>query len=89
GQQPLPRERENEPQWKKIPSGRSWPIAGVRQVTCKLAMAKSRRMTVSEGAMRRTLFLVHHVKSSWDGVALPDKEGVIAPEVHVGETRKL
>lgn len=64
-------------------------IAGVRQVTCKQAMAKSRRMTVSEGAMRRTLFLVHHVKSSWDGVALPDKEGVIAPEVHVGETRKL
>lgn len=28
--------------------------------------------------MKRTLFLVRHAKSSWDGVALPDKERPLA-----------
>ncbi len=35
-------------------------------------------MPVEEGSMKRTLFLIRHAKSSWDGVALPDKERPLA-----------
>jgi phosphohistidine phosphatase len=41
-------------------------------------MKKHRGVPVEEGSMKRTLFLVRHAKSSWDGVALPDKERPLA-----------
>jgi phosphohistidine phosphatase len=55
-----------------------WLRVGVRHATRKQTMAKCRRKAVAEGSLKRTLFLVRHAKSSWDGVALPDKERPLA-----------
>ena len=36
------------------------------------------RTVVTEGSMKRTLILVRHAKSSWDGIGLPDTERPLA-----------
>lgn len=57
---------------------RFWPPAGVLHANRKQTVAKCRQKAVVEGSMKRTLFLVRHAKSSWDDVALPDKERPLA-----------